>query len=164
MNTKCHICKLEMDTNFDKCPQCEANLLDPQAETVVLNIENATMLNEKRDKETPVIMILTNLRVLMLNNEEEEVKPVAGGLIGGAIGGAIAGARAAENDQQGLKIKDCVAISLETIETLSTKGLGLIKVLFLFTFETKDGNTYYAVIHKKLAPQWEAEIQKRLGK
>ena len=163
MDKTCHICKFELDTMLDNCPQCGTDLANPQAETVVLSSDKPTMLTEKRDKETPMVMVLTNLRILMINNEQEEVKPVAGGLIGGAIGGAIAGARAAREAPEGA-VKDCVSIPLETVTNLSAKGLGLVKIFFLFTIETTENKTHYAAMHKKIAPEWEAEIQKRIGK
>ena len=160
MNTTCHICKLALNTTFDACPQCATNLADPSAESIVLSSDKPTMLPEDRMFETPIVLILTNTRLLMIN--KEETKKPGSGLVGGAIGGAIAGAKAALAEDT-LQVRDCVSISLDNIATLETKGLGLIKIFFLFTITTKDGSKHLTAMHKKIAPEWETEIRKRIA-
>ena len=160
MNTTCHICKLALNSAPDTCPQCATNLADPSTESIVLSSDKPTMLPEDRAFETPIVLILTNTRLLMINNDE--TKKPGGGLIGGAIGGAIAGVKAALAEDT-LQVKDCVSISLDNIAELEVKGLGPLKILFLFTITTKDGSKHLTAMRKKMAPEWETEIRKRIA-
>ena len=167
---KCHICELVMvpaseDDAIQNCAQCTANMADQQAEKYVLSTAAVQMKSEDA-LGVDIRLILTDKRILIIDAEKEEVKTgflgSSGGLVGGAIAGAIAGAKGAV-DGAPLKLKDMVSVALDDIVSLTVEAVGLFKRFRMFKLCTKDSNSYSLVLGKKIAPEWEEEIRRRIG-
>ena len=162
MKTTCHICQLRMESAFDACPQCGANLADPKAETVILSAASVKF-KSLEEPGTSIALTLTDKRIIMVDAEKEEMKPgLSGGAIGGLVEGAIKGARNAV-DGKPLKLRETDSIPLCDITSLTVESAGFIVKFKLFKISAKDDKTYMFNQGKKTATQWEEEIRKRIG-
>jgi len=156
-----------MQSTFDDCPQCGVNLADPKSETIVLSMPTgADRFMSMEELGAPINLILTDKRIIMIDAQKEEQKGGflggQGGLVGGFIAGAIEGARNAV-DGRPLKLRDTTSVQLGDIAALSVEESGFMKRFRMFTISTKDDNVYYVAFGKKIAPEWEAEIRKRMS-
>lgn len=166
----CHICQLKMeapsgDEILTSCPQCGTSMAEPHEETQILS--DAAVYNKiEGELGENIALTLTDKRVIIVDAEKEEAKggflSGQGGLIGGAIEGAIKGARAAV-DGMALNLRETDSIPFDDIASLHVVVAGLFKHLRNFIIRTKDGKKYDLVLGKKIAPQWEDEIRKKIG-
>ena len=165
----CHVCQLKMeapsgDEALTSCPQCGTGLAEPHEETTVLS-DTAVYNKEEGELGVSIALTLTDKRLVIVDAEKEAVQRGAfggGGLIGGAIEGAIRGAKAA-TEGAAIKVKETDSIPLDGITSLEVQAVGLLKNFRMFTISLKDGKPYVLVLGKKIAPQWEEEIRKRIG-
>ena len=166
----CHICKLKMeapsgDEALANCPQCGTGMTEPYEETQILS-DKAVYNKIEGELGVDIALTLTDKRIIIVDAQKEEVKggflSGQGGLIGGALEGALKGAKAAV-DGMALDIKETNSIPLDNIASLHVVVVGLFKHLRNFIIRTKDGKKYDLVLGKKIAPQWEDEIRKKIG-
>jgi len=160
-----------MESVFDDCPQCGTGLTDRAAETLILSLPTgADRFESMEELGAPIVLILTDKRIVMVDAKEEEKKSgalggvgwLAGGVIGAAIEGAIEGARNAV-DGRPLTLRETTSVPLGDIFSLTVEESGFMKRFRLFTITARDGKIYYVAFGKKIAPEWEAEIRKRIG-
>jgi len=160
-----------MDSEFDDCPQCGAELADPSTETVILSLPTgADQFKSMEELGEPIVLILTDKRIIMIDAQKEEQKSGAlsgtGWLVGGIIGAAVEGAiRGAKNavDGEPLKLREVTSVQLGDIASLTVEESGFLKKFRLFTISAKENKVYHVAFGKKIAPEWEEEIRTRIG-
>lgn len=169
MKTVCYICQIKMESAFNDCPQCSANLTDTNSEKVILSTAGVKFKSED-EPGTDIVLTLTDKRLIMIDAEKEEKKGgflsqvgPHGGLIGGAIAGALEGAKNAV-DGKPLKIRAIDSIPLGEIASLSVEERKFLMIKNkLFKITTRDNKTLIINPGKKTAQELEEEIRKRIG-